>query len=158
MTTTSTRCTQTGLHWKILERFAAYVASLADGSVHLSGGASRGDEDDFVFVADEARSTDGTHAFCGEVRFVAHYGLLDVPIADPRITVGDGTFRVTIADPEGDRLDFAVGATPPDGDIRHIDLPVTLTADGSEFFFERYPVGFALDPLLIRTSPATKES
>jgi hypothetical protein len=137
------------LEWAILERFTSYVGSLADGSVELLGSASWTPRRAISFAVDSTEE-DGTVRSSGGVRFVGHGGMLDVTIAELWLRVSDASFEITIAgDSPDDRFSLAVGALADLLAGKPTDLQ--LTEDGSDLFFQRYPAGHALDPIVLRT-------
>lgn len=146
------------LTWGVKQSFRAYVQA-AGGETTLGGGTARADDGAFVFAAapdsaltlgaDDSLSGDGR--FLGEVRFVAHGGMLSVFLADPGIettpegrvlTVADSAARdrrVAIA-----RLDLAGAARDADGALA---IPTALTLDGMFLLGDHYPPGTMVDPV-----------
>lgn len=142
----------TRLEWAIVRSFADYIRSGGEGRVFVADGARESADGGFVFPLRAVEERDGArrYAFDGLVRFVAHGGVLNLPIGSVEVHVTGGDGRVEIADPDEPdvRLVFARGAVIRDG--QDLELEPRIEEDGSELFFYRYPVGMALDPLRIR--------
>jgi hypothetical protein len=136
--------TGSGLVWPIKASFVAYVLGMEDGELSAADAPAVGDP------AFDVATRQGTLDFRGSVRFVAHYGMLAVTIADPTIEFGPdstvlaaatGDQRIALAalslptpETEGSRLAW-IGAVP------------RLTAAGADLFNGVYPAGHELDPL-----------
>jgi len=126
------------LRWGVKQSLHDYVRS-SEGTIEAGDGA-RLDGDDVVFPADG--SLEG--AFTGFVRFVAHGGLMDWLIAQPRLDE-NGT-RLTLAGRRGARVPFATIG----------EEGVRLTVDGSLLLGSFYPPGTALAPLRVELSDLTR--
>lgn len=146
------------LTWGVKQSFRAYVEA-AGGEVTPGGGTTRDADGAFVFVTTDqsalAVSADGAVTgeghFEGEVKFVAHGGMLSVFLADPRIESGAEGLVLTVADsPARDRriaivkLDAANASRAPDGALL---LPATMTLDGMFLLGDHYPPGTVVDPV-----------
>lgn len=135
------------LIWPIRRSFVDYVRA-SDGTVVLGGGATESEEG-FVF-----RSAPGTaHAFTGNVRFLAHGGMLDVELGDPVFTVdgdaatlsvstGGGAARTTVA-----RLIGIRGSDLASGQL-------LLTYEGTRLLGDVYQPGSPLDAFRIEPDDA----
>lgn len=141
------------LTWAILRRFTDYVLAMEGGQVWIEGGVTEVERGLFAYPLTKVHREERrlSYAFRGTVRFVGHSGLLDLPFSDPILTFEGSTCILTIVDPDGGpRLVLAQGRTvtePSDAPIE-----VSLAPDGSEYFFSRYPVGMALEPLEVQVS------
>ena len=157
------------LTWGVKQSFRAYVEA-AGGEVTLGGGTTRGADGAFVFVtaADSASDTisklglssqehrqhpavTGEGRFEGEVKFVAHGGMLSVFLADPRVESTAEGLVLTVADsPARDRriaivkLDAGAAGRDADGALT---LPAAMTLDGMFLLGDHYPPGTVVDPV-----------
>ena len=137
------------LEWPILVRFTEYVRRMIDGRIVLEGGAGEPADGVFAFPLVQAVNVDAetNYAFDGTVRFTGHGGMLNLPLGGFEIRVSkSGDCQVTIADPDEPhvRLLFATATATHEPDS--IGLIPSLTEDGSELYFYRYPAGFTLEP------------
>ncbi len=133
-----------GLTWPIKASFVDYVLGMEDGELNASDGATV--SADHIFTFEPA----GALSFRGDVRFVAHFGMLAVQIANPHIEFGPETAVLTV-ETGGQRFALAtlVMPEPESTDTLlawHGALP-RLTPAGSSLFNGVYPPGHELDPL-----------
>jgi hypothetical protein len=162
-----------GLRWAIKPSFVGYVARARDGRAYLSDGAAVNADNEILFELEEhsgaapAKDDDGAHeqhtfSFRGDVRFTAHYGMLFVRIARPRVTLRGAEGELTVVDPESSDRDarlrlvtFTVDGQAVHDRVRRWDAAdVRLTAEGAELFGEVYQATEPFAPLMI-TIPAT---
>lgn len=151
-----------GLSWGIKRSFLDYIASLPDGSVSATGGATVAGPSLFCFSADpcdyDVASGTGVLRFRGDVRLAGHHGMLLVRLLDPWITFtsGSGVLSISTGDGGGqDRtavgfLSPAVPRTAGDGSLVWDRVDVVISPDGSELFDGQYAAGQPMDPLAIR--------
>jgi hypothetical protein len=170
-----------GLRWAIKPSFVGYVARARDGRAYLSDGAAVNEDNELLFELDGHTSpvehtgaaapaaddgadghSDHTFTFRGDVRFTAHYGMLFVRIARPRVTLRGTEGELTVVDPESPDgaarlrlVTFTVaGPAVQDGVRRWDAADVQLTAEGAVLFGEVYQASEPFAPLMI-TIPAT---
>lgn len=158
-----------GLVWPIKASFVAYVLGMEDGELAAADGATVSATQVFTFEpatasasptaspAFDAATQRGTLAFRGDVRFVGHFGMLNVRIADPAIEFGPESIVLTAATGEnGERIPLAILALPApavsDTLIAWHGVIPQLTTPGSDLFNGVYPRGQELDPLDIEIS------
>lgn len=147
----------TGLYWDVKRSFVSYVAGNPDGQVYGADGAETDGGGTFRFPLEAFRRfPSGLEAeFAGEVRFVAHGGLLSVPLVRPAIrfdgdrgelsvSAGASRGRVTIAD-------VAVAAPAVVGEewLVFPPLATALTAEGAAMFGDVYPQGEPFEPVRV---------
>ncbi|GGV17418.1 hypothetical protein GCM10010495_34730 [Kitasatospora herbaricolor] len=163
------------LDWGVKQSFRSYVTGPAgQGSIELTGGATRNADGTFRFGFGSARYDLGSHtlsaAFTGGVRFLAHGGQLDVGLSDLRLTTSGTTGTLTadtaskeqVGAPQAtERQDvplatFTVGRDTTTGAA----TPARLTEEGAKVFAGFYPAGSDLDPLslLLARTPAPSPS
>lgn len=137
------------LAWGLKSSLLAYVRSQPDGSVTPSEDAW---ERDGVFVFPGAVVGDELH-FRGCVTVRAHDGLMNVPLADVRITPAGDRWELSIRDPEDPsrRMRFAtVGALETVRGRGMRGTEVAMALPGSDlFFFGPYGPGTALDDFVV---------
>ncbi|WP_186329057.1 HtaA domain-containing protein [Arthrobacter sp. U41] len=150
-----------GLSWGIKRSFVDYIASLPDGSVSATDGATVSETSLFCFSPelsdyDVERGT-GVLRFRGDVRLAGHHGMLLVRLLDPWVTFSSGSGVLSIstgADGGQDRT--AVGFLSPStpratgGFLVWDHVEVVVSPDGSELFDGQYAAGQPMDPLVIR--------
>lgn len=150
-----------GLSWGIKRSFIDYIASLPDGSVSATDGATMSGSTLFCFSPatsdyDAALGT-GVLRFRGDVRLSGHHGMLLVRLLDPWITFTSGSGVLSISTGDGqDRT--AVGFLSPakpreaDGSLVWEHVDVVISPEGSELFDGQYAAGQPMDPLFIRVA------
>jgi hypothetical protein len=150
-----------GLSWGIKRSFIDYIASLPDGSVSATAGATVSGSSLFCFSPDSSdydvvRGT-GVLRFRGDVRLAGHHGMLLVRLLDPWITFTSGSGVLSISTgggPDRSAVGFLSPATPRDADGSlvwdHVD--VVISPEGSELFDGQYAAGQPMDPLFIRVA------
>jgi hypothetical protein len=146
-----------GLSWGLLARFADYVRG-SGGEIAASGGAIVDETGmpSWPLVDAEGDGGDvGVLRFAGTVRYFAHFGALDVPVADPVLRIGGGRADLLISHP-----------TTPDSLLplaalawRELPAPaqarawlgdeVKLRDEAVHLFGGSYPAGMLLDPLVV---------
>lgn len=145
------------LHWAMHTSFADYVLTLPDGRRVTAEGATCTEQGQVVFPRaqmgsqSDPASPGALFPFRGEVEFIGHHGMLRLLIADPDLRVsGDGTAVLSVRGDEAadSRVDMVTLANPalttaasdsPGTWLTFAD--VRLTADGTDFFFDRYRAG-----------------
>jgi hypothetical protein len=116
--------------WGIKASLVAYVRSLADGRIDVSGGAEERAGGLFAFPVVGAEDRE---VRCrGSVVLRGHGALLDVAIVDPWIDPSAGTLSIAAqwTEPPGERLVIARMPVAPRSD-GWTASPVLLTADGA---------------------------
>lgn len=162
-----------GLSWNVKSSFIDYLARLPSSEVSVAGGASYHPTTGFTFPAEDPSAPEPSprHVwidvplrqlrFVGDVRFLAHRGLLCIALASPWVEMNspataslsvhvpgsDASERVTIASMQWSHPDTSHGRP-----VWH-DLAATLTAEGSALFGGMYAAGTPLDPLSITLAP-----
>jgi hypothetical protein len=150
-----------GLSWGIKRSFVDYIASLPDGSVSATDGATVSGTTLFCFSPetsdyDVARGT-GVLRFRGDVRLAGHHGMLLVRLLDPWVTFSSGSGVLTISTgDDGGQDRTAVGFLSPSkprgagGFLVWDHVDVVVSPDGSDLFDGQYAAGQPMDPLGIR--------
>lgn len=144
-----------GFAWSVKDSFLQYIRSMPDGSIHWGEGASVTRDGQFYFPLVSVRQTPAGSdlQFGGEVRFLAHRGLLAVTLSAPLIRVSRTT-AVLINGIDGARdelcqIDLPV-QTHDDDVLMWLDAPVTLTSPGSDLFAGTYALHEVMAPMTIR--------
>ena len=146
-----------GLSWGVKQSFNRYVDGIPDGKRAAGAGATWMPDGTYFFEFGNATDFDATTGlgiirYRGDVRYLAHYGLLFVMIADPWIQFYQDRAELTInnsPNPE-DRI---VLATLESGQGGHVlasgwsHLEARLTQAGVEVFNDVYSPGDMLDPM-----------
>jgi hypothetical protein len=146
-----------GLSWGVKQSFNRYVDGLPDGKRAAGAGATRMPDGTYFFEFDNAKDFDATTGlgiirYLGDVRYLAHYGLLFVPIVDPWIQFYQDRAELTISNspkPE-DRIVLATLESGQGGRVQDFGwsrLEARLTQAGVEVFNEVYNPGDLLDPM-----------
>lgn len=140
------------LAWAIKRSLVAYVQRTPDGQVWVGDGVKVNAAGEFLFPFDPDRSGPDGEApigFRGEVALTAHWGMLHLLVADPRLEA-DGALTVRISEAGSDnnvRVQLAVlasgGDSPSDDDSRRC----VLSAAGAELFGGMYVAGQDLAPI-----------
>lgn len=146
---------QTGLTWGIKRSFIRYIATLPDGQYALGGAAYLGESSYFTFPEVECAGAPSVRRFSGTIRMGGHGGLLDLLIADPWVERSVSGVELTVVDPAswpaGNRrivLARLVGrGTESDSATQVFDAH--LAEPGVALFGDQYPVGTALDTVVI---------
>ncbi|CAM3399125.1 HtaA domain-containing protein [Stackebrandtia soli] len=144
------------LDWGVKESFRNYIVGpIADGDIEVSDGATETDAGFRFMNASGDFAADAVDVvFDGAVRFYGHsHGdgtyELDLTLSDLRL-VGDGADALLYS---GDvaiaNVDLGDGFTTSDGVASLVDAPVTLTAEGGDYFGGFYGEGTELDPLTV---------
>jgi len=141
----------------VLARFADYVRG-SGGEIAASGGAIVDETGMPSWPLAEAGGFDGTAGelrFAGSVRYLAHFGALDVAVAEPVLRIDGATGAVWIPAPgtPGALLRLATlgwrELPAPARGRAWIGDEVTLSGDAAHLFGGSYPVGMPLDPLVV---------
>jgi len=158
------------LRWAIKDSLQRYLIA-AGAEVSVANGCRYSHEGEFVFPAAEpgARSGAGrirgdaapsARRFTGDIRFLAHHGMLDVFLADPLLDAGPGTARLRVRLSPASQARTAIalvewGASDAaaDGRLRRV-LAATLTADGARVFGGGYAAGTPLAPITLLEAAA----
>lgn len=144
-----------GFAWSVKDSFLQYIRSMPDGSIHWGEGASVTHDGQFYFPLTSVRQnpTGLELQFGGEVRFVAHRGLLAVTFRAPLIRV-TRTTAVLINGIEGARDELCQidlpAQTHDDDVLMWLNAPTTLTPAGSELFAGTYGLHEVMAPVTIR--------
>jgi hypothetical protein len=159
--------TTPGLTWTLKDSLVSYVEAIDDGAVEPLAPASRS-QAGFFFPWDGAAASgdlggpDGDFPFLGAVRLTGHWGMLDVELREPRVTLTGGTGALLVrergARDPGRWLPFAHLAVEdpqqdaPDG-AASLTAAASLTGHGRLLLGGQYEVGTALSPLRITFPP-----
>ncbi|MCI1017321.1 HtaA domain-containing protein [Microbacterium sp. C5A9] len=144
-----------GFAWSVKDSFLQYIRSMPDGSIRWGDGASVTRDGQFYFPLTSVRQTPAglDLQFGGEVRFVAHRGLLAVTLTNPLIRIV-GTSGVLINGSDGARDDLCqidlTAQTHDDDVLMWLDAHVALTAAGSDLFAGTYKIDEVMAPMTIR--------
>jgi hypothetical protein len=149
--------------WALKESLVAYVrragarVELGDGAGYVSATS------EFYFPLVDADfdyvRLSGTLKFGGQVRIVAHHGLLDIGIFDPWLRLADGQGQLSVgdrrldarADARIDLVDVALPVPTCDGStLMWASASTELAATGSHVFEENYGVGERFAPCSVR--------
>ena len=156
---------QTTLTWGVKQSFRHYVQSMG-GVTEARGGAVRTADGEFTFAIaaggglslDAAGKPQGQANFLGEVRFVAHGGMLSVFFADPALEFGPTSATLTVADTEARtlrieiaKLDLTAITTGADGELV---IPTALSLYGGQLLGDHYPPGTPVDPVRLKLAPS----
>ncbi|WP_033106732.1 HtaA domain-containing protein [Microbacterium profundi] len=144
-----------GFAWSVKDSFLRYIRSMPDGVIRWGGGASVTNDGQFYFpLISVARTPEGVDLqFGGEVRFVAHRGLLAVTLSSPLIRVVRTTATlINGVDGAHDELcEIDLPAQTHDDDVlMWLEAPSALTPAGSELFAGSYAVNEVMAPVTIR--------
>ncbi len=151
--------TDAGLTWAVKDSFVAYVSSLADGEISTSDGAtttSDGTEFHFPLVGVDGLEADGSAGrlrFGGTITFAGHWGMLQLTLGNPVLTLGPGSSQL-LAEIRGQLRPLAdLPAMRPERDDAGLSwagwIPA-LTSDGAREFQGTYAAGEELAPLEVR--------
>ncbi|WP_164737150.1 HtaA domain-containing protein [Georgenia sp. SYP-B2076] len=163
--------TTPGLTWAVKDSLLSYIEALDDGTVEALAPASRSGAG-FLFPWDEGGSgdlgsghhlgaPDGDLAFLGAVRLTGHWGMLDVELREPRVTLSDGTGALLVRE-RGSRdpgkwlpfADLAVEEPQVDaGGATFLAAAASLTGHGRLLLGGQYDAGTPLSRLHITFPP-----
>jgi hypothetical protein len=140
------------LAWAVKMSFRRYVQG-AGGTITVYPPAAE-EGLFYLFPRSTAPSPEGEARYEGEVAFYAHFGALDVLLADPAIVFADGRVTITVLDAmhlpdRSHRMTIAwlsemEDAVPSAG--RREFWP-HLTEEGAQLFGGVYPTNALLDPI-----------
>ena len=145
------------LSWGVKTSFRQYVTGpIAKGSIDLSGAGRTGSQFVFGQAQEVIDLSPGTQVnYRGAVRFLGHSGVLNVGMANPRVTITSESSAVLSVEVNGQRRDMASlqlsrgTKSVSDGVTTFSNVPATLLASGqSVFSFQGsafYQAGEALD-------------
>jgi hypothetical protein len=157
--------TAVGLRWAEKHSFLDYIARTPGGRAYVAGGVTANTDGEVIFPpadSTESAAAEGirTFAFGGEVRYLAHGGLLHVIITDPVLTLTGDTGVLTVSavdqDEQPTRVELVTFTVSAPGDTA---LPtwqsddVRLTADGATIFGDVYSAGELMAPLHVHLPP-----
>ena len=146
-----------GLSWAVLGRFTAYVRG-AGGQIVASGGAIVDDGGMASWpLLDASAFAEGSGVlrFGGGVRFLAHFGALDLPLQDPVIEIDGDAGVLGIPEPSNPAARvvlarFAWRGVPAQPGVRAwVGEQVELDAGATHLFSGAYGPGTAFDPLVV---------
>lgn len=153
-----------GLYWGVRESFVSYVISSPDGQMFGDEGVESDGQGMFRFPARQPATNPRAQIpnltgpwsidFTGSLRFIAHFGALDVTLSGLRAELAtSGQGSLSISDSKGNRHEIArLLSAPPVAVESWIVWPpvdAALTEYGSELLGGVYGEGAALDPLRI---------
>lgn len=141
---------ETGLVWGIKASFLAYLKVHTRTEQTMADGAGQLDSGEFYFTWSPEG---GRLEFRGSVTFLAHGGLLWVPIVDPAIDESTGVLSIRTGD-RGGRLplmDLTMREPHQAGELLSWDSVATaLRPEAVELFGGGYPAGTSFDPVSFR--------
>lgn len=159
-TTEETTAVSYGITWGVRESFVGYIRSLADGSIDVSDGALVHDGNMHFPLAGLDAGADPDELWistAGAVRFEGHYGMLTVPLLNLRLRLQPESAVLFSEQADGTVIDIAeVDLGEPSSSEAGVvweAAPVALTAAGSSFFGDNYPVGSPMDPVRLHLPP-----
>ena len=140
------------LIWGLKTSLLGYVEALPDGSITVSGGATRavGGEIRFPFAERSSPAGRPEVRFTGSVILSGHSGVMRIGIRDPWIELAPDGAVLTVIDEALDdglsRITVARVTVVTDGDSSWHCTPVRLTADGALILGAlQYYEGMAVD-------------
>ncbi|MGM7699114.1 HtaA domain-containing protein [Microbacterium sp. A84] len=142
-----------GLYWGVRGSFVEYILNGGDGLIHADGGVDTDGQGVFRFPV-EAVQRDAAGwvlSFGGQLRFMAHFGALDVDLSRPRIELG-ATGQLIVDSHGAETVLARVEPAEPievDGWLVWPPLTTRLTLAGSVLFGGVYSEGDDLDVLRI---------
>lgn len=142
------------LKWGIKGSLITYVRGLPDGVVDVLDGAS---ETDGAFFFPAAEDASGEFSFTGNVYLRGHGGMMDLPVANPRVERAGDAWSLTIQDPDeaDERLVFAtIAQFEADAEGHARATGTALSADGAGLFFGPYREGTEVDDPEVISQPA----
>lgn len=140
------------LCWGIKRSFREYVGAIEDGSVSTAEDA-REQDGEIWFPHD---GSDQPLYFSGSVTLSAYGGMMEVTLADPRITLRDTAWALSVREPGDARPDHArVGVCDlvflERADAgRTVAFRAKLAASGVRLFDGVYPAGTPMDDVRVR--------
>jgi hypothetical protein len=144
-----------GMAWAVRSSFVAYVSG-SGGTIELADGAAMTDAGEFYFPpkAGSVSDRDSVLGFRGSVRFRAHFGMLDVLIADPTVRLEPDRTATLSVDTGNGMTNVAViarGETIREAGVTMwLNSPTSLTEMGAELFGGSYDPGESMATLTIR--------
>jgi len=144
-----------GFAWGVKESFLNYVRAMPGGFIGCGVGAGVTSTDEFYFpLAAVDRSGEALRLeFRGEVKFVAHHGLMTVTLADPIIDLQAHGAILSVRAGETESMIATIdlpAMVDHDGVAMWRDAPTRLAGKGPEMFGGNYAVGEQLAPLTLR--------
>jgi hypothetical protein len=145
-----------GMYWGVRDSFVQYVRGNPDGQLFGEDGVETDGEGMFRFPLRRAERSDRGWrlGFGGQVRFTAHFGMLDVALTRPSVELGPDGGTLRVCDRHG--ADIVIATLDP---VDPVDLeggwlvfpPIRtcLTAHGVAVFGDVYPEGTEFDALRI---------
>jgi len=155
--------------WGVKSSFREYVTGpIAKGSIDLSGAGRSGSQ----FIFGQSQSVGAVSEltavnYQGAVRFLGHQGILNVSLANPRVTITSPSSAILSVEVGGTRinmasLNLAAGSkTQTDTTLSYTNVPATLLGSGqSVFSFQGdsfYQAGEALDSVSFSVGGVAEE-
>jgi len=146
----------TQLTWGVKASFRNYVEA-AGGTVTLGDGATRAEDDTFVFPAVPGGdltitpdgSANGAMRFTGSVVFDAHGGMLKATLSELGLEMGQDGLILTAVDAPMNQSRCIIATLGPIkfGADGVVTAETAITLDGMYQIADNYPPGTALDPL-----------
>jgi hypothetical protein len=134
------------LHWAVKSSLVTYVAGV-EGRITTAGPASR-DGEQYVFpLAETPSDPSRVLCFAGEVRFVAHDGLMNVAITDPWVHLNDSRGQLSVL-AQGGRVVLAELVADRSSTTAVVFTARLLTTGAAAFDFH-YPPGTELAPVVL---------
>lgn len=144
-----------GFAWGVKETFLSYVRAMPGGFIGCGGGAGVTNTDEFFFPLADVSSAEHVLRleFRGEVKFIAHQGLMTVTLKDPIINMQAHQAALSVRAGEG-QIAIATIELPEmvddDGVAMWRNATTRLAGNGPEMFGGNYVLGETLAPLTLR--------
>lgn len=145
-----TEADQLRLRWAVKSSLATYVEGAAGRITTSEPASTQGDE--YVFPLAERRPGSDGERFCfsGEVRFIAHGGLLDLVIRDPWVHADRAGWTLSIYDQRAtDGRVLLAQLEANDSSTSPLVFTARLTSTGAAVFDFNYPPGAELAPVAL---------
>lgn len=145
-----------GLAWGVKESFVKYIQGARDGQIIASAGAGMTDSNELYYpISRITRANSEIYiSFNGAVRFLAHFGMLSVTLATPRIILRADTAELAVADEDEGWIHVLHLELPaPESDEQvHMwrDIGTSLVESGLELFGNVYNAGEQMAPATLR--------
>ncbi|KAA9149989.1 hypothetical protein F6B41_23090 [Microbacterium lushaniae] len=144
-----------GLYWGVRDSFLRYVLGNPDGQLYGDDGVETDGDGMFRFPLRTLERTGASWriAFGGEVRFSAHFGMLDVALRHPVVELHETGGLLSVEGAGGTRPIVRVERAEPvlvDGSwLVFPPLSTTLTPEGVAVFGDVYAAGTPFDDIRI---------
>ncbi|MCK6066059.1 MULTISPECIES: HtaA domain-containing protein [Microbacterium] len=145
-----------GLYWGVRDSFLRYVLGNPDGQLYGDDGVETDGDGMFRFPLRtlERSGPSWRIGFGGEVRFAAHFGMLDVALRHPVVELDESGGLLSVDGPNGAslpivRLEWAAPVLIEGRWVVFPPLSTTLTEEGVAVFGDVYAAGTAFDDIRV---------